>query len=301
MVKYHEKDYGNVVVNGFRDFLWERNSAENTIDNYCRGALALVDFIGINDIADIKKLTKRNIKDFVEHLKVYEFKNSQKYTTETINNKIAGINQLLESYNMNNLKAKSLYCQRRTFIDDNEILDDNEINIMIEESKKFNILLYFILRILIQMGLRVSEIQFMTVESLNRKYICVYNKGTVRKVPLPTDLREELINYCRVNGIIKGAIISVRNDSPMDRTTIGRNIKKLAEKLGIASSKAHPHSFRHSFAVKYLKRYGNDSLSKLADILGHRSIETTRIYLRDTLTNVANSLTVNSLKIKIAS
>ena len=272
MVKYHEKDYGNVVVNGFRDFLWERNSAENTIDNYCRGALALVDFIGINDIADIKKLTKRDIKDFVEHLKVYEFKNSQKYTTETINNKIAGINQLLESYNMNNLKAKSLYCQRRTFIDDNEILDDNEINIMIEESKKFNIL-----------------------------YICVYNKGTVRKVPLPTDLREELINYCRVNGIIKGAIISVRNDSPMDRTTIGRNIKKLAEELGIASSKAHPHSFRHSFAVKYLKRYGNDSLSKLADILGHRSIETTRIYLRDTLTNVANSLTANSLKIKIAS
>ena len=301
MVKYHEKNYGNVVVNDFRDYLWERDSAERTIDDYCIAAKALVDFIGINEIADIKNLTKRNIKDFVEYLKVYEFKEGKKYTTETVNNKIAGINQLLEHYNLTELKAKSLYCQRKVFLDDNEILDNDEIERMIEESKKNNILLYFVLRILIQMGLRVSEIKFVTVESLSRKFICVYNKGTLRRVPLPTDLREELIKYCKENCITKGSIISVRNDSPMDRSTIYRNIKKLAEKLGIESSKAHPHSFRHSFAVNYLKRYGNDSLSKLADILGHRSIETTRIYLRDTLTNSENSLTASNLKIKIAS
>ena len=300
MVKYHEKDYGNTIVNNFRNDLYERGSAENTIDDYCRSVKMFVNYIGISN-EEVSKITKLDIRHFVDYLKEFEYEFGKKYIVETINNKIAGMNQFLECYRLSNLKAKPLYCQRRTFIDDNEILDDNEINIMIEESKKFNILLYFILRILIQMGLRVSEIRFITVESLNRKYICVYNKGTFRKVPLPTDLRDELMNYCRVNGIIKGAIISVRNDSPMDRTTIGRNIKKLAEKIGIASSKAHPHSFRHSFAVKYLKRYGNDSLSKLADILGHRSIETTRIYLRDTLTNVANSLTVNSLKIKIAS
>lgn len=301
MVMYHKKDYGNVVVNDFRDYLWERDSAERTIDDYCIAAKALVDFMQIKEIANIKKLTKRNIKDFIEHLKEYEFKKGQKYTTETINNKIAAINQLLEHHNLKRLKAKSLYCQRKTFLNDNEILDNDEICRMIEESKKSNILLYFVLRILIQMGLRVSEIKFVMVESLNRKFICVYNKGTLRKVPLPTDLRDELINYCKLKGITKGSIISVRNDSPMDRTTIGRNIKKLAEKLGIEFSKAHPHSFRHSFAVNYLKQYGNDSLSKLADILGHRSIETTRIYLRDTLTNAANSLTASNLKIKIAS
>ena len=95
MVKYHEKDYGNVVVNDYRDYLWERDSAENTIDDYCRGALALVDFMGINDIVDIRNITNQNIKDFVEYLKGYEFKEGFKYTTETINNKIAGINQLL--------------------------------------------------------------------------------------------------------------------------------------------------------------------------------------------------------------
>ena len=301
MVKYHEKNYGNVIVNDFRDFLWDRDSAENTIDNYCRGAKVLVDFMGIKDISSIRNLTKRNIKDFIEYLKGYEFKKGQKYTTETINNKVAGINQFLEYHHMDKLKAKSLYCQRKTFIDDNKIFNNDEIGRMIEESKKVNILLYFVLRILIQMGLRVSEIRFVTVESLNRKFICVYNKGTLRKVPLPTDLREELIEYCSKNGIIKGSIISVRNNSPMDRTTIGRNIKKLAKKLGIESSKAHPHSFRHSFAVNYLKQYGNDRLSKLADILGHRSIETTRIYLRDTLTNASNSLTASNLKIKIAS
>ena len=97
---------------------------------------------------------------------------------------------------------------------------------MINESKKVNILLYFILRILSQKSLRVSEVKFVTVESLNRKFICVYNKGTLRKVPLPTDLRNELINYCKTNGISKGSIISVRKDRP----TIGRNIRKLGKK-----------------------------------------------------------------------
>ena len=172
---------------------------------------------------------------------------------------------------------------------------------MINESKKVNILLYFILRILSQKSLRVSEVKFVTVESLNRKFICVYNKGKLPKVPLPTDLRNELINYCKTNGISKGSIISVRKDRPMDRSTIGRNIRKLAEEIGIELTKAHPHSIRHSFAVNYLKRYSSVALSKLSETLGHRSIESTRIYLRDTLSNAANSITAINLKIKIAS
>ena len=75
-------------------------------------------------------------------------------------------------------------------------------------------------------------------------------------------------------------------------------MKKLADKLGIDKRKAHPHSLRHNFAIRYLHRYGEGAISRLADILGHRSVETTRIYLRDTLKNAANSLTAKSLKIK---
>ncbi len=86
----------------------------------------------------------------------------------------------------------------------------------------------------------------------------------------------------------------------LDRSTIGRNIRKLAEEIGIELTKAHPHSFRHSF-VNYLKRYSSVALSKLSETLGHRSIESTKIYLRDTLSNVANSITAINLKIKIAS
>ena len=108
MVKYHEKDYRNVVGNDFRNYLWERDGAENTIDDYCRSAKSLVDFVGITKIADVNNLTKRNIRDFIEGLKDYEFEIGRKYTTETINNKIAGINQLLEYHHLNTLKAKTL-------------------------------------------------------------------------------------------------------------------------------------------------------------------------------------------------
>ena len=162
--------------------------------------------------------------------------------------------------------------------------------------RKNNKVLYYALEAMSQMRLRVSETEFITVESLNRGYIVVVNKGSVRKIPLPTDLLKELKTYCEENCITSGPIISIRKGIAISRSTIGKLMKKLAEKLGISIKKAHPHSIRHNFAIKYLKKYGYGALSRLADILGHRSLETTRIYLRDTLTNAAKSLTAMKLK-----
>lgn len=297
-LKAHEKDYGNAIVNDLRDFLWENRRADSTIENYCRTATQFIEFTGIVTKDEMMTLTKIVVRNFVEHMNNTSYENEQKYTVETVNNKIAGMNQLLGLYKLDDLKEKALYCHRKTFIEDSEILTDDDVIRILKESKISNHILYLAVKSMAQMGIRVSEIQFITVESLNRGYIVVLNKGGMRKVPLPPDLIKELSEYCNASGITKGIIISVKKDIAINRSTIGRFMKKLAEKLGIDKRKAHPHSLRHNFAIRYLNRYGEGAISRLADILGHRSVETTRIYLRDTLTNVANSLTAKNMKIK---
>ena len=297
-LKAHEKDYGNAIVNDLRDFLWENRRADSTIENYCRTATQFIEFTGIVTKDEMMTLTKIVVRNFVEHMNNTSYENEQKYTVETVNNKIAGMNQLLGLYKLDDLKEKALYCHRKTFIEDTEILTNDDVIRILKESKISNRILYLAVKSMAQMGIRVSEIQFITVESLNRGYIVVFNKGGMRKVPLPPDLIKELREYCNVRGITKGIIIYVKKDIAINRSTIGRFMKKLAEKLGIDKRKAHPHSLRHNFAIRYLNRYGEGAISRLADILGHRSVETTRIYLRDTLTNAANSLTAKNLKIK---
>ena len=297
-VKAHEKDYGNTIVNEFKISLWERRRAESTIDNYCRVALSFIQFAHINTREEMVSLTKSAVRNYVDYLVNDAYEADKRYTVETINNKIAGINQLLGLYKLDDLKEKALYCHRKTFIEDSEILTDDDVSRILKECKTSNHILYLAVKSMAQMGLRVSEIQFITVESLNRGYIVVLNKGGARKVPLPPDLIYELRSYCELHGITNGIIISIRNNSAINRSTISRLMKKLAEELGIDTKKAHPHSLRHNFAIRYLRRYGQGAISRLADILGHRSVETTRIYLRDTLTNAANSLTAKNLNIK---
>ena len=296
-VKAYEKDYGNIIVNDLRDYLCENRRADSTIDNYCRTAEQFLEFTGIVTAEEMFTLTKIVVRNFVEFLQNSTYEKDKKYTIETLNNKIAGMNQLLVFYKLYDLKEKSIYCHRKTFIEDSEILTDEDVRRILKESKMSNHILYLALKSMTQMGLRVSEIQFITVESLNRGYIVVLNKGGSRKVPLPPDLIEELRDYCEIKSITSGIILSIKNNSAINRSTIARLMKKLAEKLGINIEKAHPHSLRHNFAIRYLRRYGEGVISRLADILGHRSVETTRIYLRDTLTNAANSLTAKNLKI----
>lgn len=297
-LKVHEKDYGSVLINEFKTHLWENSRSDSTIDNYCRTARDFIGFTGIIEKDEMTLLTKTLIRNYVEYLKNSTYENGKNYTIETVNNKIAGLNQFLEFHKLFDLKVKSLYCHRKTFKEDDVILTDDDVDSFLDESKNCNFILYLALKSMVQTGIRVSEIQFITVEALNRGYIVILNKGGARKVPIPPDLVKELRNYCINTSITNGIILSVRNKNAINRSTVLRLMKKLAEKLSINTKKAHPHSLRHNFAIRYLRIYGEGALSNLADLLGHRSIETTRIYLRDTLTNAATKLTAKCLKIK---
>ena len=245
MIKYHEKDYGSVVANKFRDYLWgDMQVAESTVDAYCISVRAFCDFTGIFDEDAIKTIDGKMVRNFVEHLRHDEYEKGKKYLLSSINIKIVGMNQFLEFHKLADLKASQLNIQRKLFISDAEKLEDLELSKLLNEAK---------------------------------------------------NLKIELSDYCERKGIVKGAIFT------LDRTAIGRKMKRLGLRLGIGIKKLHPHNLRHYFALKFIEIYGEDALSVLADILGHKSIETTRIYLTKTLSELSDKMTADSLKIKIAS
>lgn len=134
------------------------------------------------------------------------------------------------------------------------------------------------MRTLALTGIRVSELQYITVETLETGRVQVYNKGKIRDVYLPDVLIRELKKFCREEKENDGIIFRGRGGDPINRITVYKMIAYLGDMVGIKKEKVHPHSFRHFFAISYIERYGN-----LADLLGHTSIETTRIYTTSTV------------------
>lgn len=180
--------------------------------------------------------------------------------------------------------VKNIRIQSPDSLDD--ILDPSDFKRMRRKAKeKGDRRTYLILSVYGFTGIRAKEIDFFTVDALkaSKDFVQVTNKGKTRKVPVPGTLRRDLLRYAKERHIDSGPIFRNNNGEPLSYSRIYRCLKDLAgECRGIKKSKVHPHSFRHLFAYYFLE--GNESrLAELADILGHSSLETTRIYLRTTI------------------
>ena len=128
-------------------------------------------------------------------------------------------------------------------------------------------------------GIRVSELSAITVAAVKKGVAAIYNKGKERQILIPRDLQVRLLDYIRKNDIKKGSVFQTSKGKAVDRTWIWREMKKLCEKAGVEKDKVFPHNLRHLFARTFYTLYKD--IAKLADILGHSSIETTRIYLKE--------------------
>ena len=147
--------------------------------------------------------------------------------------------------------------------------------------------------------MRISELEYVTIERIKQGYIEVYNKGGSRLIPIPSDLSRDILKYCKDIGITTGIVIRTRNNKRVHRTVILRSMQKLALLLNMKKSKVHPHSFRHTFARDYLEKECG-TIVTLAAILGHRNITTTMVYIKNTLSDTSKTMTLNKLGIKIA-
>ena len=265
----------------FELFLKEDEKAEKTIEKYKTNIKAFIEF------SKDKELTKRTVIEFKEKLDQVD-----EYLPNTTNNYLVVINKFLNFIGKKDLCVKVIKQQKKFSLEYS--LSKTDYHRLLRTTKKYEEYdNYIILRILAETGIRISELAFFKIEDLD-KTMKIKKKGKVREIPVKLDLLREIRKYCRDRKIKEGLIIfNPKTGKAYADSTIWRRLKKLAGRARINKDAVHPHAFRHYFAKCYLETYPND-IAGLADILGHNSLETTRIYTK--LTNKEKELKIRNIK-----
>ena len=175
------------------------------------------------------------------------------------------------------LKVKTLKIQRRIFADKSKELSKTEYERLLMAAKdRKNERLYYLMQTIASTGLRVSEIKYLTCEAVKRGQAVINCKGKVRQIFLPKKLCQMLKQYIKSRNIKSGLVFITRSGRPLDRCAIWKMLKDLCEAAGVSKEKVFPHNLRHLFARTFYSL--QKDIVRLADILGHSSVETTRIY-----------------------
>lgn len=249
----------------FRIALIEEEKSDATIEKYLRDLGSFMDYMGRE-----KSVCKENVIQYKNYL-------VEHYAVASVNSMLAAINCFFKRMGWYDCLVKSLKVQREAFRSHEREMSRDEYFRLLEAAKaKGNERLYFVMQSICSTGIRISELKFITVESLNTGQARVSLKGKTRTVLLPAALRRHLRKYAKDRGIETGSIFITRNGQPLDRSNILHEMKALCKDAGVDSGKVFPHNLRHLFACIYYK--AEKDLSHLADLLGHSSVNTTRIY-----------------------
>ena len=205
----------------------------------------------------------------------------ENYAVRSVNSMLASINCFFSFFGWNDLKVKSLKLQQQVFCPEEKELTKAEYTRLCHTAeRKHNERLNLILQTICGIGIRVSELQYITVEAARRGEAIVNCKAKTRSVFIVKELRQKLLRYAAEQGIKNGMIFVTRTGKPINRTNIWREMKSLCQEAEVNPEKVFPHNLRHLFARVF---YGIEKdIAKLADILGHGSIDTTRIYIIST-------------------
>lgn len=230
-------------------------------------------------IQDLKRMYKYFEDKELSKITLIEWKNvlTESYSSSSVNTILAAANGFLEFNGWCDLKIKPLKIQKNIFCDEKkELTRDDYFRLIKAAEKSNNKRLSLIIQTICATGIRVSELRFITVEAVYNRKAEINNKGKRRIIFIPVKLSKILKKYIRKQKIYSGVIFITKGGKPVDRSNIWREMKNLCEKSGIKSEKVFPHNLRHLFAKIYYS--AEKDLSRLADILGHTNINTTRIY-----------------------
>lgn len=253
------------MIEKFVTYLKQGNMAVNTISAY---RYAVNDFYSRH-----KELNKKN-------LLVYKTYLIETFKPKTVNLRIQALNKYLEFVNKPRLRLKSVKVQQRSYLE-NVISNADYIFLKNKLRKENNQEWYFVVRFLAATGARVSELVQIKIEHVDIGYFDIYTKGgKIRRLFIPKKLREEAKTWLTSVNRESGYLFLNRFGERITTRGIAQQLKNFAEKYGMNSKVIYPHSFRHRFAKNFLEKFNDISL--LADLMGHESIETTRIYLRRT-------------------
>lgn len=256
-------------IEEFRRFLYERENALTTIQKYMADIRTFFRYLDGNFI-----VSKQVILEYKEWLIRY-------YAVNSVNSMLAALNQFLEFLGFGFLKVKRIRIQRSFFLQEEKELTIEEYQKLLKTAmKEGKEQLALCMETMASTGVRISELNFFTVEGVRKEHIEILNKGKYRKILLPKELQKKLLRYAKQQGIESGVIFITRNGKLKSRSSIWREMKALKEKAGIDGQKIFPHNLRHLFARLYYEV--TKDLTGLGDLLGHSSLNVTRIYTSST-------------------
>ena len=246
--------------------LEERSTA--TVEKYIRDVKAFAVY------AQNSTITKEAVITYKKHLQ-------KSYSTRSINSMLASINRMFVFLGWQELKVKFLKLQQQVFCPEGKELTRAEYIRLCHAAKdKHNERLNLILQTICGTGIRVSELQYITVEAVKHGETIVNCKAKTRSVFIVKELKQKLLRYAATQGIKNGMIFVTKTGKPISRTNIWREMKALCDEANVSPQKVFPHNLRHLFARVFYSI--EKDIAKLADILGHSDINTTRIYITST-------------------
>lgn len=253
-------------INAFALHLFTEERAPATVEKYLRDVRAFARWMGGSTV------TREAVAAWKEHLL------SLHYAPSTINAALSALNSLFQFLGWDGCRAKFLKVQRRIFRDQARELSRVDYDKLIAAAHELGReRLALLMETICATGIRVSEARYITVEAAQRGKAEISLKGKIRVILIPAKLCRKLLKYTKKQKIASGEIFLTGSGKSLSRRQIWAEMKRLCKYAGVEPSKVFPHNLRHLFATAYYRVYKD--IVKLADVLGHSSIETTRIYL----------------------
>lgn len=252
------------IIVEFRGYLYEREKAASTIEKYMTDVRTFLSYLDMDYWVD-----KPKIMEYKEWL-------CKNYAPASVNSMLASLNQMLEFLGASSLKVKRIKIQSQTFLADGKEMSKEEYKRLLSAAREKSEQLAMGIETLAVTGARISELAYFTVENVKKGFVEIVNKGKHRTILLSDSLRRKLLYYAVKQEIKRGHIFITRNGRPKNRSNFWREMKALKESANVAGEKIFPHNLRHLFARLFYKQ--TKDLTGLADLLGHSSLDTTRIY-----------------------
>lgn len=253
-------------VAAYGRYLKREERAPATLEKYLRDVRAFACWL------DGETVTKEAVTGWKERLL------AERRAPSTVNTALSALNGLFRFLGWEECRARFVKVQRRLFRDPARELTRTDYDRLIATARELGReRLALLMETICATGVRVSEVRYLTVEAVQRGRAEISLKGKVRTIPIPTKLRRKLLKYAKKNKTVSGEIFLTGNGKSLSRRQIWAEMKRLCVHAGVEPSRVFPHNLRHLFAMAYYRAYRD--IAKLADVLGHSSIETTRIYL----------------------
>ncbi len=257
------------TIREFQGYLQMEEKAGATVGKYVRDTAAFAEFL------QGRPLGKELVIAYKQHLM------TGKYAVSSINSVLASLNALFVFLDRHDCKIRAIKIQRQIYCPEEKELTKDEYNRLISAAReKGNERLSLLIQTICGTGIRVSELQYITVEAVYAGKSVVNCKNKTRIIFIPMSIKKRLKEYIRKNGIKSGAVFVSKNGKVLNRSNIWRDMKALCAGIGVSPDKVFPHNLRHLFARTFYSI--EHDIVRLADLLGHSNVNTTRIYTMET-------------------